>query len=156
MLPNKVDTIDNKYLQNNLYEAREVNAKIVDENNNRTMTHADEKITLTSVNQSDPPVEVLLDDFLFVQSDGNYLEVYFLDDEKPQKHLLRNTLVHAESILQEYFPPLIRCHRSFIVNLDQIKKVDGNAQGLVLKMKAGEEKVPVSRKYIEEIKSKLS
>ena len=146
----------NKYLQKNLKEAKLVNAKIDDEGPHKASVHSDKKITLTSVNQSDPPVELLQDDFLFVQSDGNYLEVNFMDTDKPERNLIRNTLLNVESILHKHFPPLIRCHRSFIVNLNQIEKVDGNAQGLVLKIKGCEDSVPVSRKYIEELKSKLN
>jgi len=146
----------NKYLQKNLKEANIVNSRIEDDSAHKSRDDSGKKIILTSVNQSDPPVEVSPDDFLFVQSDGNYLEVNFIEDGKPERHLIRNTLVQAEYILKEHFPPLIRCHRSFIVNLEQIEKVDGNAQGLLLKVKTCKEKVPVSRKYIEELKSKLS
>ena len=146
----------NKYLQKNLKEAKLVNAGIDDEGVYKTEDRSDKKIFLSSVNQSDEPVEVLLNDFLFIQSEGNYLEAYFFDAGKPQHRLIRNTLLNAEKMLQEFFPPLMRCHRSYIVNLEQIEKVNGNAQGLLLKMKNCEEKVPVSRKYIEELKINFS
>jgi hypothetical protein len=146
----------NKYLRNNLRDAMQVNTRIVDDGMQGNKSVPGKMIYLPSVNQSDLPVEVLQDDFLFVRSDGNYLDVYFLDAGNLQHSLIRNTLVTAQSMLHDHFPPLVRCHRSFIVNLDRIEKVDGNAQGLVLKMKGCEEKVPVSRKYIEELKSKLN
>ncbi len=146
----------NRYLQKNLKEAKLVNVRIDDEVIQKAGGNSDKKIILSSVNQGDEPVEVLPNDFLFIQSEGNYLEVYLLEAGKPQHRLIRNTLVNAETMLQGFFPPLMRCHRSYIVNLEQIEKVNGNAQGLLLKMKNCEEKVPVSRKYIEELKSKLN
>jgi DNA-binding LytR/AlgR family response regulator len=78
-----------------------------------------------------------------------------MDEGRLQHRLIRNTLVNAESMMRAFFPPLIRCHRSYIVNLDQIKNVDGNAQGLVITLKPCSEKVPVSRKYIDELKQRL-
>jgi DNA-binding LytR/AlgR family response regulator len=132
-----------------------VNASIVEGSKHKHQHFAGKALKLTSTNQGDEPVEVMIDDFLFVRSDGNYLDVYFLEEGKMQHSLIRNTLVNAVSILSEYFPPLIRCHRSYIINLDRIENVDGNAQGLIVKLKNCNEKVPVSRKYIEELKSKL-
>jgi hypothetical protein len=145
----------NRYLKINLKEAGLVNASIVEGSKHEHQHFAGKALKLTSTNQGDEPVEVMIDDFLFVRSDGNYLDVYFLEEGKMQHSLIRNTLVNAVSILSEYFPPLIRCHRSYIINLDRIENVDGNAQGLIVKLKNCNEKVPVSRKYIEELKSKL-
>jgi len=145
----------NRYLKSNLKAAGMVNERIIHEDKNSRKAHADQKISISSANQGDDSVEVPLDDFLFVRSDGNYLDVYFLLDGETQHSVIRNTLVKAESALSASFPPLFRCHRSFIINLDQIVNVDGNAQGLILKLKNCEEKVPVSRKYIQELKSKL-
>ena len=145
----------NRYLKNNLKEAGLVNASIVDSSKHDHQHLSGKVLKLTSTNQGDEPVEVMHDDFLFVRSDGNYLDVYFMEEGKLQHSLIRNTLVNAESMLSEYFPPLIRCHRSYIINLDQIENVDGNAQGLIVKLKNCHEKIPVSRKYIEALKEKL-
>lgn len=145
----------NRYLKNNLKAAGLVNESILEDKKQVPKAHPSQKIKLTSTNQGDEPVDVMLDDFLFVRSDGNYLDVYFIEEDRTQHSLIRNTLVNFESMLSDYFPPLIRCHRSYLINLDQIENVDGNAQGLIVKLKNCDEKVPVSRKYIEELKSKL-
>ena len=47
---------------------------------------------------------------------------------------------------------LVRCHRSYMVNLKKVKNVSGNAQGLKLELINQSEIIPVSRKYIPIVK----
>ncbi len=58
-----------------------------------------------------------------------------------------------ESQINEF--GLIRCHRSYIMNPDKVIQVSGNAQGLKLELSNKTYQVPVSRKYIPEIKAVL-
>ncbi len=91
---------------------------------------------------------------LFALSEGNYTEIYFLEENKLLKKLLRISLKNLEiQLATHYF--IIRTHRSFLVNLTQIKHIDGNAQGLKLSFKIGEEKALVSRKMIPSFKKKM-
>ena len=145
----------NKYLRQNIREATQVNAGMHKTGIYREVRHG-EMITFPSSNRSDEPVTLSVDDFLFVRSDGNYLEVYFSEPGGQQRRLIRNTLSGIESLLHKHFPPLMRCHRSYIVNLSKVEKVDGNAQGLLLKLKNCDVQIPVSRKFIPVLRSKLS
>lgn len=43
---------------------------------------------------------------------------------------------------------ILRCHRSYIVNLEKIESLKGNAQGYKLKIFDSNYIVPVSRKYL--------
>jgi DNA-binding LytR/AlgR family response regulator len=51
---------------------------------------------------------------------------------------------------------VVRCHRSFLINVNAIEHVSGNAQGLRLQlvMVSGVE-VPVSRSYIPKLRALL-
>jgi DNA-binding LytR/AlgR family response regulator len=53
------------------------------------------------------------------------------------------------------FKNIIRCHRSYIVNLENIENISGNLQGYQLNFKQYTEQVPVSRSYTKKIKSAI-
>ncbi len=105
------------------------------------------QITLVADNERDT-LALAPDDLLFIESSDNYCTVYHLLNGKLQKPLLRSSLSRIESQLV-HFPRLVRCHRSFIVNLDRVERVTGNAQGYKLHLLSGELEVPVARRYNE-------
>lgn len=95
-------------------------------------------------------VEVALKDFLFIEADGNYVRLYSHLNGSRTKTMYRATLKSIET--DNTHDNIIRCHRSYIVNLDKVVDVQGNAQGLKLKLNDCQELVPVSRKYISQVK----
>jgi len=92
-------------------------------------------------------------DLILLESSDNYVCIYYLDKEKVQKKLIRSTLTKLEAQIE--LPAIFRCHRSFMVNLHQIKQVNGNSRGLQLDLLDLEQTIPVSRKYVKEIQAKL-
>ena len=64
-----------------------------------------------------------------------------------KKVTYRVTLSSFEAQLEKS-SGLVRCHRSYLVNLKNVENISGNAQGLKLELKNQSEMVPVSRKYI--------
>lgn len=78
-----------------------------------------------------------------LHSDGNYVEVWFVNAEGSyERSLIRNTL----SRLSEQLPTdtFLTCHRSWVVNKDMVEEVTGNAQGYRLH-RAGAPVVVVAR-----------
>jgi LytTr DNA-binding domain len=108
-------------------------------------------IKLIAENEKDS-IELSPESLYFIESSDNYSTVYFEKDGTPtagklHKELLRSSLTRLES--QIFAENIVRCHRSFIVNLDKVEKVTGNAQGYKLHLKSPELLVPVARKYSE-------
>ena len=99
--------------------------------------------------------EFFTDDLLYIESRSNYLMIVQLEDGALKQEKVRGTLTAMEAIVGDY--PIVRCHRSFLVNLEGVKKVSGNAQGLRLQM-IGEsnQEIPVSRTYVSIIRGHLS
>lgn len=90
--------------------------------------------------------------FSFAVAVGNYVDVYL---STPSAELSRTTLRLSLSSLEEQLQSstdIVRCHRSYIVHLQKVIAVTGNAQGLKLSMTNTTEVVSVSRKYIQLIK----
>jgi uncharacterized protein YxjI len=78
-----------------------------------------------------------------LQSDGNYVEVFYELDQIVQKTLIRNRLKSLEEILPK--TTFFRCHNRFVINGNYIVHIEGNARNLELTLRGIEAKVPVSR-----------
>lgn len=103
-------------------------------------------LKLTAENEKDS-IELSTDSLYYIESSDNYSTIYFEKQGKLQKELLRSSLTRLEGQISS--ENIVRCHRSFIVNLDKVEKVTGNAQGYKLHLEAPELLVPVARKYSE-------
>jgi len=90
-------------------------------------------------------------DFIYAIADGNYTDISYLDENTLKKVTYRVTLSSLETQLKEA-SSLVRCHRSYMVNLKKVKNISGNAQGLRLELINQSEIIPVSRKYIPIVK----
>lgn len=82
-------------------------------------------------------------DLLFVKSERNYVEVFYRQNKKIHKELIRNSLKAIEEQLS--VSVFFRCHNRFLINLHHIQKVEGNARNFELALANIEEKIPVSR-----------
>lgn len=85
-----------------------------------------------------------------LESAGNYVTILYDDDGKLMRYSLRNSLKGIENICQAN--GLIRCHRSFFVNLNMIKIIRRTPQGVFAEIDhAGVENIPVSKTYAPEL-----
>lgn len=91
---------------------------------------------------------------LFIASSDNYVRVQYREEGLPKSLLLRSTLKKMEEQLALH-PSFIRCHRMYLVNLQLVNAVSGNAQGLRLHLTGFEEPIPVSRSLTETVKNRL-
>lgn len=92
---------------------------------------------------------ILAKNVLYLQSQDNYVAIIYLEGEKAQQFLLRNSIKRLSSSLAEY--SILRCHRSYMVNTENIisKKRKGN--GMELSLQSLPNKIiPVSRAYFSE------
>lgn len=86
------------------------------------------------------------DDLIYLSASDNYVEIHYKSGPKLKKYLLRNTLKRMEDQFREL--PLLRCHRSYMVNLDQVKMFKREKGQISLWMDdEGEVTIPVSRSY---------
>lgn len=86
-------------------------------------------------------------DILVFHSSGNYIEIFWLEKNTKRMKLFRQTFAYVEQYLKE-IPEFKKCHRCWMVNLEQIEAMTGNSKGYFLEMKNLGFKVPVSRNYI--------
>ena len=114
-------------------------------------------LTLIADNEKDV-LKLQPDDLLFIESSDNYCTIVHLKDEpvgagKLLKPLLRSSLSRLETQINR--PHIVRCHRSYVVNLNRVERVTGNAQGYKLHLLNGQLQVPVARKYNDTLVTEL-
>lgn len=129
-------------------EAADINNQL------NTIAAGTKVLSIVSNNLNEPALEIPLNNLLYCQSQGNYVDVVYLDHEV-KTAVIRRTLKELEAEFHSIFE-LFRCHKSHIVNLAQVERVTGNSQGYKLSLKGIEEKIPVSRQHHAEIKERLA
>ena len=95
-------------------------------------------------------LSVKKDSQLYMESADNYVSVWYLSKTGLSKYLIRNTLKEMEERFSG--TNIVRCHRSFMVNLDQVKIAKRTPTGIVLDL--GTDKIPdipVSRTYASQV-----
>jgi hypothetical protein len=139
----------NKLLARNLKLASELNGHL-GELNKHNDDFKEKFICFTADNEKDR-IKLLLTDLLYIESQGNYIQVYQLKDNKVANTLIRSSLKRAESVIDE-FPVIIKCHRAFLVNTMNISQIKGNSQGYRLLFKNSDLEVPVARNFAKSLK----
>lgn len=71
-------------------------------------------------------------DLLYIEAADNYVTVHYLHRDKLQKFMVRNALKNYEK--QFLGSNIIRCHRSYMVNLDKVKVIRKEKNGLHLEL----------------------
>lgn len=127
------------------------------------MSSVDENIDLPIVNKSITiPSEngkddftVLKDDLLYIRSSDNYVEVFYVKNNQVNTKLIRASLKNiADRLITE--KDIFRTHKSYVVNLNKVISISGNAQGYKLHLEKIEELIPVSRSLNTIIKDLLT
>ena len=90
----------------------------------------------------------------YVAAADGYVEVFYYKNNIVEKKMLRNSLRNVQGNLKTY-SQFYRCHRAYIVNLEKVVKVTGNAQGYRLILENVQDQIPVSRSMNQEITLRL-
>ena len=108
-----------------------------------------EKILLSGSTKES--LELALNDFLYSEALGNYVKIVYVDEGKTQQQMLRTTIKQLADDLSAY-SDFQRCHRAFIVNMNQIDHVENQNTSFLLIMKHCLTGIPVSKSYVNQIK----
>ena len=134
-------------------EVEKIDAEIVSRNGLGKPSKQQNKVVIHSKSKNER-IELNPNDILFLMSSGNYIEVYYLKNNELQKRLVRNNISKLDRQMQS-IESLVRCHRSYIINLDKIIHVNGNLQGYQLQFNHIDWTIPVSRSYTKSIKTRI-
>lgn len=106
--------------------------------------------------KGDLKISIMLDNLLYIESADNYATIYYLNKSNKSHYLIRNSLKWMEENLAND-TPLIRCHRSYIVNMDKVKILKKEKGGIMLELDAeNTPDIPVSKTYYDAFMHKFS
>ncbi|MDD3876448.1 MAG: LytTR family transcriptional regulator [Bacteroidales bacterium] len=112
-------------------------------------------VMLTFVLEGEKKIfEVRSSELVCIEANDNYPAFYFYRENKIVKELHRISLKNIENQLLDC-EDIMRCHKSYIVNIRHIKKITGNAQGYKLHFSDLNFEIPVSRKFPKDILIKI-
>lgn len=98
---------------------------------------------------------VKLENLLYLEASDNYVSIYYLNNGKVTRFMLRNTLKNLEEELKG--TELVRCHRSFIVNCDKVKVIRREKDGVFLELDhPASVNLPVTKTYLESMMKAFS
>jgi len=91
-------------------------------------------------------------DLSFIEGSDNYSTVYWHDEGVLKNKMLRITLKSLEEQLSD-FDYIIRCHKSFIINLNEELSITGNAKAYFLESSYLPKRIPISRTKSDLVKN---
>jgi hypothetical protein len=89
-------------------------------------------------------------DLLYLQAADNYVTIVYCNKDKLVKYMLRSSLKLIEEEQKNF--PLIRCHRSYMVNFDKAKIIRREKDGLRIELDSPiHVEIPVSKTFMEDV-----
>lgn len=99
-------------------------------------------------------LSVAKENLLYIESADNYISTWYLKNGQLKKQLIRITLKDLSQQLAD--TNIVRCHRSFMVNLDQIKVLRREKDNLFIELGyPGLKEIPISKTYGEEVLKRI-
>ena len=112
----------------------------------------DISVTISDHNVRGNDLMIPINDLLYVEAQKNNVSVCFVKDGKLQTTEIHTTLTAVAEELKDY-ENIFQCHRSFIVNVNNITSARGNSNGYQLTLGTCPTSIPVSRSYVPRLKS---
>ncbi len=91
-------------------------------------------------------ITLKLGNILYLEANDNYVEIFYLNQQKTERYLLRNAIKNLEKELIIF--EIQRCHRSYMVNIMNIAQKKKTSKGLQLQLNNPESTlINVSKTY---------
>ena len=99
-------------------------------------------------------MSINIDSLYYVESQDNYVKVYYDSDGKLCNYMLRSTTKAIEARFSSW---LIRCHRGYLVNKSKVRIFRNDRDGMYIRLTHdGIRQIPVSKSYAPNIQRMLS
>lgn len=100
-------------------------------------------------------LSVAKDNLLYIESADNYINIWYMKGSQLKRLMLRNTLKRTVELLADTH--VIRCHRGFMVNMEQVKVLRREKDCFFLELGIeGVKDIPVSKTYSDAVMKWLS
>jgi hypothetical protein len=135
--------------QNRMFRSR---YKLSDEINKKLKDHKEilDKIIYFNSDYQKDSLAIKVNLLLFIRSANNYIEVFWKDGDSVKNQMVRCSMAYAEELLKEH-KFIVKCHRSYIVNINHIDRFEGNLQGYKLYFERIDFPIPVSKNFASKL-----
>lgn len=99
------------------------------------------------INKGRELVRILIKDILYIESEGNYLDIYTSDNVIR----VRETLTTMEKELLE--KGFVRCHKGYLINIDYMEELKGSE--IILNQNGKRTSIPVGRSYEKDVRRSI-
>lgn len=97
-------------------------------------------------------LSISFENLYFIESADNYVNVYYENKGSISHTILRRNLKSIEEEFSDY--PIIRCHRSYIVNIKKIKMIKKEKEGFIIDFDNEQVRdIPISKTYSDKVLS---
>ena len=118
---------------------------------NTTEEQKDITITIHDTNVRGNDLTLPINSLLYIEAQKNNISVCYMKD-KPSFVEVHTTLSAVIEELKDY-ENIFQCHRSFVVNVNNITSAKGNSNGYQLRLGTCTNSIPVSRQYVPLLKA---
>lgn len=116
---------------------------------NDKVENADPKLIHLVDNTGRLKMSISVDSLYYVESQDNYVKIYYDSDGKLCNYMLRSTTKAIETKFGDW---LIRCHRGYLVNKNKIRIFRNDRDGMYIRlMHDNIRQIPVSKSYASNI-----
>ncbi|WP_144895897.1 LytTR family DNA-binding domain-containing protein [Lutibacter sp. Hel_I_33_5] len=136
-LPNLIFLVFDDYLK-----VKKINEKLI--SSIHLKKEAKDNIVTFLSNVAKDTFSKNVDDIIYIKSDGNYVILFYKQEDKILSKTIRISLKRITEQLKEY-SAFFKCHKSYMVNSSFFNQVTGNSKALILHSDIVNEKIPVSR-----------
>ena len=91
--------------------------------------------------------------FLYGRAQDNYVELVYLEQDQLKKFLIRSTSSNLVSSINSM--AIVRCHRSYMVNLMHVNSIKGGNQDITLYLAPFDSPIPVSKSFKSQVLNNL-
>ena len=123
--------------------------------NKTTEQQTDIMVTIRDTNVRGNDLQLPINDLLYIEAQKNNVAVSYVKEGRVATTELHSTLSAVLDDLKAY-QNIFQCHRSFVINLNNITSAQGNSNGYQLRLGKCPTIVPVSRTYVPKLRSYIA
>jgi hypothetical protein len=98
---------------------------------------------------------IQLDELLYIEASENYVTIHYEDQTRTGRQMIRCSMKRMEEQMAGL--PVVRCHRSYMVNLNRVRLARKTRSGLVVELNTAQPvQLPVSETYKEVVRGKMT
>lgn len=86
---------------------------------------------------------------LYIEASDNYTNIHYINDDHEDCFILHNSMKNVEGAYSGI--GMLRCHRGYLVNLENIKLIRKEKDGMVIELTQSNKTIPVSKTYVNKV-----